>query len=102
MSDEDIQKLSFMEQNLGSLMAQKSSFQKQIFEIENALKELKNSDSAYQITGTVMIKKSSKDLSEELASKKETILVRLKSIETQENSLRNEMNELRKKVLSNK
>lgn len=99
MSDETIQKLSFLEQQLTSLVSQKSSLQKQVFEIENASKELQSCDEAYQIIGSIMIKKTSKDLNDDLISKKDTISIRLKSIETQEKKLRNEINDLRKDIL---
>ncbi len=102
MSDEEIQKLSFMEQNLSNIVNQRTAFQRQILEINNALEELKNVDSAYQITGTIMLKKSAKDLNEDLNSKKSLVEVRLKNFETQEKTLREEMNKLRQSIMSKK
>ena len=37
MDEQEIQKLSIIEQNLSSIIAQKQNFQKQVFEIDNAL-----------------------------------------------------------------
>lgn len=102
MSDEEIQKLSFMEQSLSNIVSQRTAFQRQILEINNALEELKNVDSAYQITGTIMLKKSAKDLNEDLNSKKSLVEVRLKSFESQEKTLRDEMNKLRQSIMSKK
>lgn len=98
MTEVDIQKLSMLEQNLSAVIAQKQSFQKQVFEIDNAQEELKETESAYQISGVVMIKKSAKEISKYLNSQKETITIRLESLKKQEKVLRDEMNELHKNI----
>lgn len=100
-SDEDLQKLTFIEQNLSSIVMQRQNFQRQVLEIESALEEIKNLDSAYQIVGQIMIKKPTKELREELNSKKSTISVRLESIQKKENELKLEMNNLQKNFLKN-
>ena len=70
MSDERIQQLSFIEQNLTNIVGQKQQFQRQSLEIDSALAELKNSSEGYQIVGSVMVKKSSEDIIKNLEEKK--------------------------------
>ncbi|MGE0793512.1 MAG: prefoldin subunit [Candidatus Woesearchaeota archaeon] len=101
MTEDAIQQLTFIEQNLSSVINQKQTFQRQVFEIENALEELKLTETAYQITGPVMIKKNSKELVETLKNQKETIMIRLESLKKQENSLREQMNKIQKEVFKN-
>jgi prefoldin beta subunit len=102
MTEDAIQRLSMVEQNLSLIISQKQNFQKQIFEIENALSELKETKSAYQITGAVMIQKDSNEINKFLNSQKETINIRLESLKKQEKILRDEMNELHKKIFKQK
>ncbi|PIN81514.1 hypothetical protein COV11_01950, partial [Candidatus Woesearchaeota archaeon CG10_big_fil_rev_8_21_14_0_10_30_7] len=60
MNQEKIQRLQMIEQNLTNISVQKQQFQNQLFEIENALKELKDTKQAFKIVGNIMIE-SSKD-----------------------------------------
>ena len=99
MDENEIQKLSLIEQNLSAIMSQKQNLQKSVLEIENALEELKTKDSAYQISGPVMIKKDSKILINSLNDKKEITTKRLELIIKQEKILRDQMNEIQKKLL---
>ena len=101
MSDDNIQNLSFLEQNLSSLLMQKQTFQKQSFEIDNALAELKNHKEAYQVTGQIMIKKSNTDLQKDLASQKQILLTRLDAITKQEKILRTQLTDLQKQSMKN-
>lgn len=100
MNEDEIQKLSIIEQNLSSIVLQKQNFQKKVFEIDNALEEMKNKEYAYQIAGPVMIKKNSKELIETLKQKKETLVIRVEKINQQEKLLREEMNKLHQTLLN--
>lgn len=97
---EDIQKLSMLEQNIGSIVSQKQQFNKQLLEIESALSELNSTEEAYQIVGSVMIKKKSEDLKKDLDEKKELIKVRLESLDKQEKTLQQQAQELQEKVMT--
>ena len=100
MTEENIEKLKVLEQNLSSVVMQRQNFQKQILEIDFAIKELKNVDDAYHIVGTIMIKKSASDLLSQLNEKKETISVKITSVLKQEESLRGELQELQTLVMA--
>lgn len=101
MSNEElIQQLSFIEQNLSSVVNQKQSYHKQILEMQSALKELENSESAYEIVGTIMIKKSAKDIISSITEKIKTQEIRMKSLEKQEETLRNQAQEIQSKVMT--
>ncbi|MEA3399185.1 MAG: prefoldin subunit [Patescibacteria group bacterium] len=101
MGEEDIQQLSFIEQNLSSVVQQRQSHQKHILEIENAISELEHSDEGYEIVGSIMVKKSSEDIKSSLEEKKKIHASRLSSLEKQENSLRDKAKELQEKVMAN-
>ena len=100
MTQEDIQKLSMLEQSLSSVVSQKQQYNKQFLELESALTEMKGVSEAYQIVGSIMVKKTSAELSKDLEEKKKVLEVRLKSLEKQEKSLREEVKELQEKVVS--
>lgn len=96
---EDIQQLSMIEQHLNSIISQKQQYNKQILEIESALSELDLVDEAYQIVGSVMIKKKSSDIKVNLNEQKELIKVRLQTLEKQEKSYQEQAKKLQDKVM---
>jgi len=99
-TQKQIQELQLLEQNLQNVMMQKQSMQLEISEVDNALKELlKVKDEAYRIVGQIMIKASKEDLVKELKEKQELIGIRLKTLDTQEQSLEKDSEALRKNVL---
>ncbi|MCA9478038.1 MAG: prefoldin subunit [Nanoarchaeota archaeon] len=100
MTQDDIERLGILEQNLSSLVANRQHLQKQILELEEAVKELETVEDAYQIVGTVMLKKSSKDLQKELSEKKETTTVKLESIQQQEKVLRDQLKKVQDSVMA--
>lgn len=97
---QNIELLGILEQNLASLVSQRQSFQRQLLDAQEASKELASSETAYQIVGTIMIKKSSKVLLEELAQKQELLSIKLESIIKQENSIRKQISDLQTTVMS--
>lgn len=99
MTDENIQKLTMIEQSLANLIAQKQSFQKQSFEIEHALKELVGKEYAYQLVGPIMVKKPSSEIAKSLQGQKETVKIRLLTIEKQEVALRAQAKSLQEQIL---
>jgi len=96
---EDIQQLSMIEQHLTNITSQKQQYNKQILEIESALSELDKLDEAYQIVGSVMIKKKSSDIKADLNEKKELVKVRLQSLEKQEKNYQEQAEKLQNKVM---
>jgi prefoldin beta subunit len=100
-TENQIKELQLLEQNLQNLLMQKQAFQLELSETENALEELSKTDKeVFKIAGNIMIKSSKENLIKELSRKKDIISLRLKSIESQEKSLEQSSENLRKKVLS--
>ena len=68
---EELQRLQMLDHNVQQMTAQKQQFQSQLFELENALKELASSPSAYKIIGNIMVMTDKTLLQKELNDKKE-------------------------------
>ncbi|MFP4111557.1 MAG: prefoldin subunit beta [Candidatus Woesearchaeota archaeon] len=100
-TQEKINELQMAEQTLQSYLNQKQAFQSQKLEIESALKELENTNSAYKIIGNIMIKNSKDDLKKDLDEKNERMSLRIKSIEKQENSLKEKTQAIQQDILKN-
>jgi prefoldin beta subunit len=99
-TQEKIKELQAFEQNLQNLLMQKQAFQMELSETENALSEItKTKDDVYKMIGQVMIKTDKKKTTDELKKKQELISLRLKSIETQEEELGKQAEELREEVM---
>ncbi len=81
------------------LALQRQQFQTQLFEIDNALKELKTSTSAYKIIGNIMVSTDKATLTQDLEGKKELMELRISSCEKQEKQLREKVQDLQKTVL---
>lgn len=96
-----LQQLQIMEQSLQSYLGQKQNFQMQQIEIDSALNELEKTDTAFEIIGNVMIKSDQVNLKEKLLKKKEVTELRVKSIEKQEEQLKEKISVLQKEVLKN-
>lgn len=99
-TERSIAELQLLEQNLQNFLGQKQNFQLQLVEVENAIKELeKTKETAFKIIGQLMISSDKKELLEDLSSKKEVIGLRIKSIEKQENILKEKAENLQKEIM---
>lgn len=98
-TEKKISQLQIMEQSMQGLSMQKQQFQLQQVEVESAMKELENVDEAYKIVGNIMILSKKTDIKEELSSKKEIIELRIKSLEKQENHMREKASKLQSEIL---
>ena len=98
-TEKKISQLQLMEQSMQSLSMQKQQFQLQQVEVESAMKELENVDEAYKIVGNIMVLSKKTDIREELNSKKEIIELRIKSLEKQENHMRDKASKLQSEIL---
>ena len=95
-----IQEMTILEQNLQDLLLQKQAFQMEISETKSAMKEIEKSrEDVFKIIGQLMIKTENKKVREELANKEKIMDMRIKSIEKQEGSISEKLDELRKEVL---
>ena len=97
--EEKIKQLQLSEQSLQALLNQKQGLQVQLLEIDSALKELDKTEEAYRIIGNVMVLADKPDLQAELGSKKETIELRVKSIDRQESATREKATAMQKEVM---
>ena len=98
-TQEKIGQLQMIEQNMQSMMAQKQQFQVQMVEIESALKELKNSKTAYKIVGNIMVSSDKESLEKDLNEKKEMMELRIKALEKQEEQVKEKAQKIQKEVM---
>jgi prefoldin beta subunit len=92
--EESLQRLQVLEQNLQQVAMQRQQFSSQLFEVEGALKELESSEVAYKIVGGVMLGVKKSELKSDLESKKELIELRVKTLEKQEQQIREKFKKL--------
>lgn len=98
--EKKIGQLQLMEQNIQNIVLQKQMFQTQLFEIENALKELgKSKGQIYKIIGPIMVASKKDDLKKDLDSKKEVMELRIKNLEKQEESIKTKASEMQSEVM---
>ncbi|MFH0936265.1 MAG: prefoldin subunit [Candidatus Woesearchaeota archaeon] len=98
-TEQKIAELQLLEQNLQNFMIQKQTFQAQILEIENALKELDISKECYKIIGPIMVHSTKEDLKKDLNSKREILNIRIKNIEKQEEKIKEKADSIQSEVL---
>ncbi|MBI5002236.1 prefoldin subunit beta [Candidatus Woesearchaeota archaeon] len=98
-TQEKIQQLQAIEQNMQHLLKQRQQFQMQLLEVESALEELKKTDKAYRIIGNIMVASEKSDLEKELTEKKDRIGIRVKSFEKQETLLKDQAKALREEIM---
>ena len=96
---EKLQQLQILEQNLQSFLMQKQQFQQQLIETESALSEIKDAEQSYKILGNVMVSANKDELTKELTSKKEETELRIKTLEKQEERLKEKAESLRKEAM---
>ncbi len=98
--EDRISQLQLLEQNLQNFVAQKQNFQAHLFEVENALKELDSSKgTAYKIVGAIMIASDNAKLKKDLEEKKDVLGMRIKSIQKQEDSMREKAERIQAEVM---
>lgn len=97
--EEKIEQLQLFEQNLQGFLMQKHGLQSQLIEIESALKELESTDVSYKIIGSIMVKAKKEDLKKDLGQKKEIVELKLKSLEKQEERIKERAQKTQSEVL---
>lgn len=99
-NNDKIQQIQFMEQNIQNLFMQKQAFQMELSESQSAMKEIENSDEEiFKIVGQLMIKADKQKTKEDLSNKERILKLRLETIEKQEASLTEKMENLRKEII---
>jgi prefoldin beta subunit len=100
-TQQKIQELQGMEQNLNNLVMQKQAFQMELTETENALSEIsKSKDDVFKLVGNIMIKADKKKTEDDLTKKKDLLSLRLKSIDSEEKNLSDNAEALKKEVMA--
>ena len=98
-SQNKMAELQLLHQRLNIFGQQKQQLQIQLFETDNALKELETSKApAYKLIGDLLIEKNSSELNKELTDRKDDINLRVKSLESQENKTKDSAMALQKEV----
>lgn len=98
-TQEKITKLQMMEQNLQNLLLQRQQFSSQAIEVESALKELETTEPVYKLVGSILVKTEPAVLKQELTAKKELVELRIKSLEKQENQIKDRSAALKTEVM---
>lgn len=96
---EKIGQIQLINQNLENFSAQRQQFQLQQTEIETALSEIENSNTAYKIIGNIMVLSNKDALAKELKERQEMLNIRISTIEKQEEKFRNKIEDLQKEVM---
>ncbi len=96
-----LRQLQQIQQQMELLVQQKIQVEVRLRDIEDALEELnkleENAD-VYKGVGNLIIKSEKNKLIKELQEEKESVEIRKKTIETQENRFREKINELQSKI----
>jgi prefoldin beta subunit len=98
---EKIGQIQLIQQNLENFSSQRQQFQMQQTEIETALAEMENSSQNYKIIGNIMVLSDKDKLRKDLEEKKEMLMIRIGSIEKQEEKMKNKAEEIQKDVMKN-
>ncbi|MFH2020961.1 MAG: prefoldin subunit beta [archaeon] len=94
-----IEDLQNLEQSINSIIGQKQQIQAQQAEVENAIAQLEDTTQVFRIVGNIMVSSDKAKVRKELDEKKEFIDLRIKTMEKQEEKLRNKASDLQKDVL---
>lgn len=100
-TEQKIQKLQLLEQNMQSILVQRQQFQGQLIEVKSALIELDKSEDSYRIIGNIMVNSGKEDIKKDLNDKKEILELRIKNLEKQENSIKDKSKSIQEEVLGN-
>ncbi len=98
-TQEKINQIQMIQQNMQSLSVQRQQFQIQETEIESALSELEKTDSSYKIIGNIMVKTDKGQLKKDLQEKHEMLKIRIGTLEKQEDKMREKAESLQQEVL---
>jgi len=78
----------------------RQQLQAELLEVEGALKELEkvSDDKVYKVIGRIMVSRPKDEVVKELSERKETLTIRVQSLQKQESLLRKQLEELEKKL----
>ena len=99
-TENKIQKLQLLEQQIQNLSLQKQNLQTQLSEINSALTALKGKDSAYKIIGNLMILCNAKDLHQDLNNKSKIFNLQISTLEKHEMKINEKAQKIQKEVMN--
>ncbi|MEM0023685.1 MAG: prefoldin subunit beta [Thermofilaceae archaeon] len=97
----EVKRYQDLVERLRLIAINRQQLQAQLTEVDEALKELSTVDDShpvYKIVGTIIVLKSKSSVVNELNNLKETIEIRIKTLEKQEDLLKKQLEELEKKL----
>ena len=97
----DIKRYQDITEKLRLVLLNKQQVQIQLTEVNNALEELNKTEenvTVFKIVGNLMINKKKNEILNELNEKKDTLEIRLKSLEKQEKLLKDQLKDLESKI----
>lgn len=100
-AQQSIIQMQAFQQQYQTLNMQREALSMQKIESEKALEELKKTkdkEDVFKIVGSILVKSTKAELTKELGEKKETTELRLKSLEKQEERIREKLEEIQKKL----
>ncbi len=80
--------LQIFNQNMHKLLLQENLFHQELVEIEEALKDIPNSEKNYRIVGKLMISQNKDDLIKRLKNSKESLSSNITDLNKQKESLK--------------
>jgi prefoldin beta subunit len=100
MEEEVIAEFQNYQQQLQTIVIQKESLKLQSLEVDKAIEELHKTaqKTAFKITGSIMISKPVEELKKDLEEAKESIGLKIKSLEKSEERVNNKLKELQTKL----
>ncbi len=98
-TEQKIEQLQMLEQNLRTFTVQRQQFQAQLMEIDSALSEIEGTKEVFKIIGGVMVAAQKDEVKKDLAKKKEVLELRIKTIEKQEEKIKEKASSTQKEVL---
>lgn len=98
---QEILQIQQLQQQAQVMVQQRLQMELQLKETEKAVEELsklKDTSEIYKNIGTLLIKSEKKEVSEELAEKKETLELRIKTFKKQEERIEGKLKEMQTKI----
>jgi len=98
-----VAQLQQLQQQLQAVVSQKAQLESMLRETEDAIEEVEKSaegSAIFKAVGNVLVKADREEVLKELKEKKETTEIRIKSLERQEERLKERLVELQKKLQS--
>lgn len=98
-TQEKISQLQMLEQAMQNSALQVQQLNAQLLELDSAVSELGKTENAFKIVGNLMINTNKDELKENLQKKKESVELRLQTLEKQEERLKDKAKNLQEEIM---